>query len=218
MPRLVACCLLLALCSAAAADEPTRAGLDFFETKIRPVLVASCYECHSAEAAQKNNLKGKLLLDTRAGTLRGGESGPAVVPGKPDESLLIGALRHESFEMPPKSKLPDDVIAGFVKWIEMGAPDPREGAVSVKATQIDLEAGRQHWAFQPLRPVSPPTVADQQWPRTPIDRFIRARQQAAGIVPNGRADARTLIRRVSFDLIGLPPTPEETEQFLAEAA
>ena len=105
----------------ATSAEPSPAQLDFFETKIRPVLVSECYECHSAEAATKKNLKGALLLDTRDATLAGGESGPAVVPGKPDESLLISALMHDSFKMPPKGKLPDAVIADFVKWVASGA-------------------------------------------------------------------------------------------------
>jgi hypothetical protein len=210
--------LLLALSVGANAlgADPDRKGIDFFESKIRPMLVTHCYECHSAGAAAKQKLKGGLLLDSREGALQGGESGPAVVPGKPDESLLIGALNHDGFMMPPKGKLPDEIIAHFAKWIEMGAPDPREGGVIAGAPVIDLEAGRQHWAFQPLADPPLPEVVDAAWARTPIDRFIRARQESAGITPNGAAGPRTLIRRAYFDLVGLPPHPDEVERFVSE--
>ena len=214
--RILTLAILLGSGIAARGAEPDQAGLDFFEAKIRPVLVSHCYECHSSEAVAKSNLKAGLLLDTREGSRTGGESGPAVVPGDLDESLLIGALRHESFEMPPKGKLPDEVIADFEKWIEMGAPDPRDGEAGVAANEIDIEAGKQHWAFQPLSHPKPPTVQDAGWPRTPVDRFIRARQESAGILPSATAGPRTLIRRAYFDLIGLPPQPERVEQFVAE--
>jgi hypothetical protein len=196
--------------------EPDRKGLDFFEAKIRPMLVTHCYECHSVGAAAKKNLKGALLLDSRDGSRKGGESGPAVVPGKPDESLLISALTHDSFKMPPKGKLPDELIAHFIKWIEMGAPDPRDGIAVVAASEVDLEAGRKHWAFQPLTQPSPPEVKDVNWGRTPADRFILARLEAAGVTPNGTGDSRTLIRRAYFDLIGLPPEPEAVAKFVVE--
>ena len=121
---------LITTASAHGADGDRR-GLDFFEAKIRPELVTHCYECHSAGAAGKNKLKGGLLLDSRDGSRKGGESGPAVVPGKPEESLLLSALTHDSFKMPPKGKLPDELIGHFRKWIEMGAPDPRDGEAVV---------------------------------------------------------------------------------------
>lgn len=196
--------------------EPDRKGLDFFEAKIRPMLVTHCYECHSAGAAAKKKLKGGLFLDSREGTRQGGESGPAVVPGKPDESLLIGALRQDDFEMPPKGKLPDEIISHFVKWVELGAPDPRDGSAVVASSVIDIEAGREHWAFQPLRQPAPPEVGDASWVRTPLDQFVRMRQEAKGVIPNGTADARTLIRRAYFDVIGLPPKPEEVDRFVEE--
>lgn len=199
---------------AATAAEPDRAGVEFFEAKIRPVLVAKCYECHSAEAAEGGKLKGKLLLDSREGAQKGGETGPAVVPGKVEDSLLISALKHESFEMPPTGKLPDAVIADFVKWVEMGAPDPREGKAAPAARQIDLAAGRQFWSFQPLEKTEPPQVKNENWSRTPIDRFVLARQEQAGLHPNPAAQRRTLIRRAYFDLLGLPPKPEEMEAFV----
>lgn len=211
-------CLPIALLSLAAVygEEPDREGLDFFEAKIRPVLAAQCYECHSADAVASEDLKGGLLLDTRAGTLQGGESGAAVVPGKPDESLLVSALKQESFEMPPGGKLPDETIADFVKWIQMGAPDPRDGAAAVAPDQIDIEAGKEHWAFRPLSRPALPEVQDAAWVRNGIDRFIRAAQESAGVTPVGDAGPRTLIRRAYFDLIGLPPQPEDVERFVLE--
>ena len=217
MRRLLPSVMILLAGTAIDAAEPDRKGLDFFEAKIRPVLVKHCYECHSAGAAAKKKLKGHLLLDSREGSRKGGESGPAVVPGKPDESLLIGALQHDAFEMPPKGKLPDEIIAHFVKWIESGAPDPREGDAVADSSGIDIESGRRHWAFQPLAQRSPPAVRDTEWVRTPIDQFIRARQEAAGVTPNAIANARTLVRRAYFDLIGLPPEAEVVDQFVEDA-
>ena len=199
-----------------AGDD--RRGLDFFEAKIRPELVTHCYECHSAGAVGKNKLKGALLLDSRDGIRKGGDSGPAVVPGKPDESLLLSALTHDSFKMPPKGKLPDELIGHFRKWIEMGAPDPRDGEAVVASSEIDIKAGQKHWAFQPLTQPTPPEVSDTNWVLTPVDQFVRAQQEQAGITPNNIADPRTLIRRAYFDLIGLPPQPDDVEEFVVEAA
>jgi mono/diheme cytochrome c family protein len=129
-----------------ADDEPT--GIEFFEKKIRPALVQHCYECHSADAKA---LKGGLLLDSRDGWKRGGDSGPSIVPNKPGDSLLVKALKHEDgYEMPPKGKLPDEVIADFVKWVEQGAPDPRTApAKAIARREIDIAAGKQFWCFQP---------------------------------------------------------------------
>lgn len=212
------CFFVLLLAAATSAAEPNRQELDFFEKKIRPVLVAKCYSCHSAKAVATKNLKGGLMLDTRSASLKGGESGPSVVPGKPDESLLIAALKHESFEMPPKEKLSAAIVADFVKWIEMGAPDPRTGSTATVSTEIDIEAGRKFWAFQPLAKVTPPTVKNKTWVRTPVDHFILARQQTAAVQPNATADARTLVRRVYFDLVGLPPTTEELTNWVAKVS
>lgn len=216
MKRTLLCLAVISGTTMSQAAENDRKGLDFFEAKIRPVLIKHCYECHSAKAAAAKSLKGGLVVDTRAGLRTGGESGPAIVPGKPDESLLIDALRHESFKMPPKSRLPDSIIEHFVIWIELGAPDPREGA-AISSAQIDLEAGRKHWSFQPLQENAPPAVRDAGWIRTPIDQFVLARQIAAGVEPNSIASPRTLIRRVYFDLIGLPPEPAAVEAFVAAA-
>ncbi|MCA8996895.1 MAG: DUF1549 domain-containing protein, partial [Planctomycetaceae bacterium] len=214
--RTVATALLISLSwlSPVEADESPE-GLRFFESKIRPVLVAQCYACHSSEAAKQGKLRGQLLLDSREATRQGGESGPAIVPGQPDESLLLSAIRHDSFEMPPKGKLPDSVIADFAKWIEMGAPDPREaGEPVVTSRQIDIEAGREFWSFQPLAHILPPDVADRaEWSLNEIDAFILKRQEDVGVWPNQIAEPRILVRRAWFDLLGLPPTPEEIREW-----
>ena len=198
-----------------AADEPT--GIEFFEKKIRPVLVQHCYDCHSADAKA---LKAGLLLDSRDGWKQGGDSGPAIVPGKPSESLLIQALKYEDgMEMPPKGKLSDEVVADFVKWIEQGAPDPRKApAKAIARREIDIEAGKQLWCFKPIASPIPPAVKNVSWPRTDLDRFILAKQEAAGIRAVGDADRSTWLRRVSFDLIGLPPTPVEIDEFVADSS
>lgn len=192
--------------------EPSEKELSFFENKIRPVLIENCYGCHSAHAQQQGKLKGQLLLDTRAGIRKGGESGPAVVPGNLNQSGLLAAIRHESFEMPPKSKLPDDVIADFAKWIEMGAPDPRDGPAAVHKETIDVAAGREFWSFRPLQSATVPEVKSD-WPRTDIDRFTAAQHEEGSLQPVGDASSRVLIRRLYFDLVGLVPSPEEVEQF-----
>jgi hypothetical protein len=215
---LVASATLLCFCSAAVAqvEDSNDEAVAFFESRIRPVLAEHCYGCHSNQADQQRKLKGGLLLDSREGSRRGGDSGPAVVPGKPQESLLLSALRHESFEMPPKGKLPDTVIEDFERWIRTGAADPRDAPAKAAVVAIDLEKGRKFWSFQPLQPATPPAVKDKHkaWPRTPIDQFVLARQQAAGLKPNDVASARTLVRRAWFDLLGLPPTPEEMEAWI----
>jgi hypothetical protein len=196
----------------AHAADP--AGLQHFEQKIRPVLVQHCYKCHSAEAKKP---KGGLLLDTRAGLLKGGDAGPALVPNKPTESLLLKAIRHDGLEMPPEEKLPDGVIADFERWIQLGAPDPREGKAGVVAAGIDVEAGRKFWAFQPPRRQSAPPVQDTAWPSSDIDRFILARLEGKNLRPNPDADKATLLRRLSIDLIGLPPTPRELADFVGDS-
>jgi hypothetical protein len=210
--------LVLLPAIAPAADPPPpkghdAAGRQFFEQKIRPVLVKHCYSCHSAEARK---VRGGLLLDTREGMLKGGDSGPAVVPGKALSSLLIKAIRHDELAMPPKEKLPDAVVADFERWIKMGAPDPRGGKVSVAQAGIDIEAGRRFWAFQPVGKPAAPTVKDAGWPRGDVDRFILAGLEARGLRPVRDADRTTLIRRATIELIGLPPTPEEIDAFVAD--
>ncbi|MEE3371920.1 MAG: PSD1 and planctomycete cytochrome C domain-containing protein [Planctomycetota bacterium] len=200
----------------ALAAPADKAGLDFFEAKIRPVLVRHCYQCHSAKAAATKMLKGGLQVDTREGLLRGGETGPALIAGQPEQSLLVAALKHDGLEMPPKNRLPASIITDFEKWIRLGAPDPRTGG-SVEAAGTDLEAGRQHWAFQPLAAAAPPPVQDNGWIRNDVDRFIRTRQQTAGVTANPRATPLTLLRRLHFNVVGLPPSPEEMQQFTRAA-
>src|SRR5262249_19688574 len=196
--------------------EPSPHQIDFFEKKIRPVLVAHCYRCHSARSAK---VRGGLRLDTRAGLREGGESGPAVVPGDPAASLLLQALRYEDRRMPPSGKLPDRVLADFETWIKQGAADPREGRAAAPAAKpTGDKAGQRFWAFQPPRAHAPPKVRDGAWPRRKIDHFLLARLEQAGLKPSPPADRRTWIRRVSFDLIGLPPTPEEVEAFVHDKA
>ena len=217
--------LLASLSGVRAADTTvprpagisSRAGEDtaFFESRIRPILVERCYECHSADKKQKGN----LLLDSREGTLKGGDTAPAVVPGDPEKSLLIKAVRYtdKDLRMPPKDKkLTDAQIADLVAWVKMGAPDPRKGTAAAAPPRITLEEGRKFWSFQPVKEPPLPKVKNAAWPRTGVDRFILARLEAAGIRPAGDADKRTLLRRVTFDLAGLPPTPAETEAFLAD--
>ncbi len=207
---------------AVAADDnpPTAEQLDFFERKIRPVLVEHCYACHSQQAKADGKLKGGLRLDTAAGWQAGGDSGPAIAPGKPGESLLVEALRYESYEMPPKGKLPDAVIADFAAWIDAGAADPRTSdakSATAKRT-IDIEAGRQHWAYRMPKAATLPEVKRPQDARNRIDRYILARLDAAGLAPAPVADRVTLARRLYFDLIGLPPTPDEVDAFVADAS
>jgi mono/diheme cytochrome c family protein len=205
--------------SSLAVATPTPEQLAFFETKIRPVLAQHCYQCHSAEALRAGKLKASLLVDSRAGMAKGGESGAAVVPGKKEESLLLAALKYDGFEMPPAGKLPDDVIADFEKWIDMGAPDPRDDPpAAIDERTIDVEAGRKHWSYRRLAPVSPPEVKTPGWVRNDIDRFILAKQEEAGIAPAPEAAKATLARRVFFDLTGLPPSPEELQSFLDDAS
>jgi hypothetical protein len=194
--------------------------LAFFEQKIRPVLVEQCYQCHSTEAQQKGKLKGGLFVDTRAALLKGGDTGPAIALDKPNESILLTAIRWEDrdIEMPPKKKLPPEVIADFEKWVAMGAPDPREGAVGKAKREINLEEGRQHWAFQPLQKPAAPAIRNAAWPRSEVDHFILAKQEAAGVTPAAPASREKLIRRAAFGLTGLPPTPEEVEAFVADGS
>jgi hypothetical protein len=207
------------LVPATVTASPTPEQIQFFETKIRPVLAQHCYQCHSAEALRAGKLKASLLVDTRAGMAKGGESGAAVVPGKKEDSLLLAALKYDGFEMPPAGKLPDEVIADFETWIDMGAPDPRdEPLATIDERTIDVEAGRKHWSYRRLAPVSPPAVKNTAWPKNDIDRFILAKQEEAGIAPAPEAAQATLARRVFFDLTGLPPTPEELKQFLDDTS
>jgi hypothetical protein len=201
-----------------AADKPpTAEQLAFFEKNIRPVLVKECYSCHSNEAEK---VKANLKLDSRAAIHEGGDNGPALVAGDPKRSLIVKALRHPIADkrMPPKKTLPEEIIADFERWIAMGAADPRDGGAKVTKNEIDIEKGRKFWAFQPVKKPNVPAVKDATWPKSDIDRHILAGLEAKGLKPVADADSRTLLRRVYFDLIGLPPTPEEVELFAKEHA
>src|SRR5260221_9650517 len=203
---------VLSVGSAVAADL-TPAESQFFETRIRPLLSDNCYKCHSQQAEK---LRGSLLLDTREGVLKGGETGPAIVPLEPEKSLLIKAVRYTDpdLQMPPKgNKLPDAQIADLVTWVKMGAPDPRVGT---GATKLAANLNKKHWAWLPVKKPAVPEVKDSTWCKTPIDQFIVAKLEEKDLKPNPPADKRTLIRRATFDLIGLPPTPAEVDDFLKD--
>lgn len=190
---------------------------DYFETHIRPLLARHCYECHSADA---KSLKAKLFLDSRAGWQTGGDSGPALIPGHPEDSLLIRAVRHHDpdLQMPPETRLPDAEIEKLVRWIAMGAPDPRDGLVRKRKDRLDLERGRQFWSFQPPKAPVVPEVSSSSWPAGPIDHFILARLEEEQLEPAPPASRTTLLRRLYFDLIGLPPEPEELAGFLGDSS
>src|ERR1035438_6829277 len=185
-------------------------GIAFFETKIRPALIEHCYKCHSEAARKNHKLKADLVLDTKAGLLKGGVTGPELIPGKPKESLLLKALRHEGdLQMPRSGKLPPAVISDFETWIKLGAPDPRDGKQPAAAAEIDWAKARQYWAFQAPIKHPLPKVKNTGWARRDLDRFILAELEKRNPQPVGLASKRELIRRATFDLIGLPPTPEE---------
>jgi hypothetical protein len=193
-------------------DKPTVAGVEFFEKNIRPVLSSQCYQCHASDAKQ---IKGGLVLDSRAGIRRGGDSGAAVVPKDLGESLIIDALKHDSFKMPPKGKLPEKVILAFETWIEMGAPDPRDGG-ELTRSKIDFDKEREHWAYRPVSLPPRPVVKNAKWPNNTIDYYILARMESLGLRPSGTAKKLSLIRRATFDLIGLPPKPKDIDAYIED--
>ncbi|MFM7100964.1 MAG: DUF1549 domain-containing protein, partial [Verrucomicrobiota bacterium] len=210
-----------------AATPSERADSEeFFERRIRPVLVEHCHECHSAASAR---VRGGLRLDTGEGLRRGGESGPVVVPGNPAASRLIEAIRYANpdFQMPPRGRLPGGVVADLAAWVEAGALVPRQTGTATAGMNPPARPpepdATPHWAFQPIREVSPPNQpgalpdGDPGVPH-PVDGFVAARLVPAGLWFGPEADRRTLIRRLSFDLLGLPPTTEEVETFLADAS
>jgi hypothetical protein len=188
--------------------------IEFFETKVRPILAGTCQKCHGSQTH-----KGGLRLDSRESVLKGGESGAAVVPGKPDASPMIDAINYRSLEMPPTGKLNPREIAALVEWVKMGAPWPKESRSAAFSKRSDFsitDEDRRYWAFQPVGDPIAPKVRQRGWVANPIDAFVLARLEAKGLAPNPPADPRTLIRRVFFDLIGLPPTPEEVDAFVAD--
>jgi hypothetical protein len=217
--RLAAGFAAFAICLATAprllAEPPTADGLRFFEAKIRPVLVQHCYKCHSTSGKKS---EGSLLLDSREGIRKGGDRGPAVVPGDPDKSLLLTALRHtdSDLKMPPKKEqLPKGVINDFAEWIRMGAPDPREAQEGALSGPVDIETGRKFWSYQKPAAHPVPPVKNVAWSERPLDRFILARLEAAGLEPATDAEPHVLLRRVHYALVGLPPEPEAVQRFQA---
>ena len=195
---------------------PTPEQIAFFESKVRPILVENCLKCHSSDKQS-----GELRLDSRDALMLGGDSGPPIVPGKPEESLLIEAVKYESFEMPPSGKLKEAEIDALTEWVKIGAPWPKEhgsqGGPALRQNRDKIsDADRSWWAFQPIQNPPVPVVSNDSWSRNAIDRFLLARMQGEGLSPAPEADRATLIRRLYFDLIGLPPTPEETAEFVAD--
>jgi len=201
-------------CEESKAEETPSQGQELFEKQILPILAQSCYECHSKEA---DDIAGGLELDSPTGMLRGGQSGAIIVPHDPQKSLLMRILRHEAGvpAMPPDGKLTEEQLAAFSEWIQLGAPDTRKDS-GPTAREQRFEAARQHWAFQSPQAIDPPAVKQTDWPRGPIDQFVLAKMEEKGLTPVADAGRRTLIRRIYFDLIGLPPSPADVEQFLAD--
>ncbi|MBX3276772.1 MAG: PSD1 domain-containing protein [Acidobacteria bacterium] len=199
--------------------EPSREGVEFFEKKIRPILTANCYGCHSAKSKTP---AAALLLDSRDGMLRGGASGrPSIIPGNPATSLLVAAIRYNDakLQMPPSGKLTDEEIRDIEAWISMGAPDPRTApVVAAPAPAYDFNEAKKFWAYQPVKDPAIPEVKNQTWARTPVDRFILAKLEEKSLRPALDADKRTLLRRATFDLTGLPPTPAEVDDFLTDSS
>jgi hypothetical protein len=219
--RLSLALLSVALC-AAAPGRPERhfdgKAIEFFEKKVRPLLVNNCDSCHSAST----NSKGGLRVDDRNGLLTGGSRGPAVVPGDPENSLLIQAVLHADPElkMPPKKHLSADEIAILTRWVKDGAAWPEVDATAARSRPNPKydKLRNEHWAWQPLKSARPPIVRDPSWPRCDIDRFVLAELEKSGLKPVPDADRLALIRRVTFDLTGLPPTPEEIDAFTGDTS
>ena len=203
--------------SVATATEPSPDQLAFFEGKVRPLLIKHCYECHSTESKK---LKGGLLLDSKEGWMAGGDSGEAIEPGNPNESRLIESVRYKNshLQMPPKYQLSEAEISVLERWVQMGAPDPRTGTKVAKAPGIDWEKGRKHWAFQPVARPAIPVVKNNSWTHGDLDHFVLSKIEAAGLRPAPDADRFALIRRVTLDLTGLPPTVSEVGAFVHDSA
>jgi mono/diheme cytochrome c family protein len=202
---------------AAADAKPDPAQLEFFEKQVRPLLAENCYQCHGPDKQ-----RGGLRLDSGAAIRTGGDSGPALIPGDPDQSRLVQAIHYgnENLRMPPKGKLSEDQVRVLTAWVKMGAPWP-EASAAVRAPAAEstfqiTAKDRAFWSFQPVQQPPLPPVQDSAWVKSPLDRFLLAKREAKGLRPAGAADKRTLLRRATFDLIGLPPTPEDLDAFLAD--
>jgi cytochrome c553 len=210
--------LLISFAFTAAAQEPSAADAEFFAKTVRPILQANCFTCHSHEAKKG---RGQLMLDSRAALLRGGESGPALDAKEPEKSLLLKAIAYkdEELQMPPRGKMSDEEIAVLEAWVKKGAPWPGAGSAAAKTGRVPgqiTDEDRRWWAFQPVKPTTPPQVADPAWSVNPVDRFVYDRLVKEGLKPAPVAERIHLIRRVTFDLIGLPPAPEEIESFVSD--
>ena len=204
--------------AARAEDKPPIPAdqLEFFEKKVRPVLVQHCYECHSGESKE---VKSNYRLDSRLAMVTGGEIGAGLKPGDPDNSPVIHAVRYSGdIKMPPAGKLPAGKIADLEAWVKMGAPDPRDGGAAAAKPKVDIAALRSHWSLQPPQVAPLPAVKDAAWPREAIDRYILARLESKGLIPAFEADRPTLLRRLSFDLIGVPPSFEEMQGAVADSS
>ena len=201
--------LALVARSGSADERPATEAITHFEQHIRPILVTKCIKCHGEKKQE-----GKLRLDTRAAMLAGGESGPSIAPGKSAESLLVEAIKYESFEMPPTGQLSAKEIAQFERWIAAGAVWPEKIGSLRAGSGMIAPSDREWWAFQPLRKPDVPVDEDDRWSRNEIDRFVHARRVEQGMRPAPRADRATLVRRLYFDLLGLPPTPDEIDGFV----
>jgi len=212
-------CSVMLVCVCARGAEPSAQGVEFFEQHIRPVLAERCYQCHSTRAEK---VKGGLRLDSREQMLKGGKDGMVLVPGDPDKSKLIEAIRYinSDLQMPPKHQLSKQEVSAFERWVKMGAPDPRGDALpSAPATQpapFDYQKERQFWSFQPVRDAPAPDVKDTAGLISPVDYFLESDCEAHHLHPTGPAPKRALIRRATYDLTGLPPTPDEVNAFVAD--
>jgi len=214
--------LLAILITELSANSPSLEQAEFFESKIRPLLATNCFACHSQKAKSKGKLKAGLYLDTYKGLLNGGDSGASVVPGEPEQSRIVEAVkyRNEDMAMPPKGKLSDENIELIKKWVKMGAPWPgSENEITVPPDKgnepYDWDKFRnEHWAFKAIKETQPPHLDDDNWSKTPIDKFIFSELKNNGLTPNRPASSRNLIRRAYLALIGIPPTPEQVNAFL----
>ena len=206
-------CFLFASISIAGEAE----DFAFFEAKVRPLLIEHCYSCHAKDAKK---IRGELLLDSKEGWMKGGESGQVIIPGNTEKSLFVKVLSYnDTIQMPPKGKLADKDIAILTEWVKRGAHDPRKGtAPAIAVKKIDYESAKKYWAWQPLKNVAPPKVKDASWCKTPIDHFLKFNMEAKGITPNPVAEKTKLVRRAYLDLLGIPPTPDEVESFLKDKA
>ncbi len=222
-PFLAAPLIALLLAGAGLANAPLmgseQGDSEYFEISVRPLLSEQCFSCHSQKAGKT---KGGLRADSRQTLLKGGETGPALVPGHPESSLMIKAVSYQDpeLQMPPKKRLDPAQVAILSAWIARGAPWPAEAAVSVGTApaRIISSSDADHWAWRPLRASDPPAVAGAGWVRSPIDRYILARLEAQGLHPAAEAERRTLARRAAFAITGLPPAPDLVERFLADPA